>query len=145
MGTAIPQKPTTIPAASPTTPNTPSQPSPSTTTGSSPSPSSNGENLASHTPTHLPVVAPPTEPPHTPPPLDTPFVPSTEHKAMHNTIAVHTAVATPSHAHEEKKEVHENTSAVPAWKKILFIILGVIFFTIYAVFWLLFFKVKLPF
>lgn len=142
MGTAIPQKPTTIPAA-----NTPPPASAAPATAAtpaveqSPTPSTSPENSGiTKEPNHNPVVTPPDHPVTTPA-LD----PTSEHKTMHNTIAVHTAVATSSRPHEEKNEVHESTNAIPAWKKILFIVLGIIFFSIYAIFWLLFFKVKLPF
>lgn len=133
MGTAVPQKPTIIPSPQSSTPTPDPAGAPPTTPGAAPAATSTPAGITQPTESAHAVVAPPSTQPSTPPPL-----PATP---MHNTIAVHTAVASPS---QDEKEV-KASSGVPAWKKIVFIVLGVIFFSIYAVFWLLYFKVKLPF
>lgn len=152
MGTSIPQKPS-VPPPPPTT-------VPSST--------------AAHTATapaapHIPVATMPAEPAIPQPstvastpevvkpqpageshPATTAHQPEkssvpTEPAHPHTTIAVHTAVAAPAHTEEKKAEAHVAGTPVPAWKKALFIIIGIAFFSAYAIFWLLFFKVQLPF
>jgi hypothetical protein len=137
MGTTIPQKPTIIPAPPSTSPTVATN-SPVTTSILPQTPLSTVSSAPSVTPAHEQT----TEPVHTSVTQPTTVAPVAQ-TPMHSTIAVHTAVATASH--EEKKGEHENAGAVPAWKKIMFIVLGITFFGIYAMFWLLFFKVKLPF
>ena len=129
MGTSVPQKPTIIPA-----PQTNTTPPPATTQAT---PVETATNAVEHTSSPPPVTVPVVT-------KETTEGQSTTPTRTHNTIAVHTAVSTPP-PHDEKTEIYEPTTGVPAWKKILFIVLGIIFFGTYATFWLLFFKVKLPF